>query len=154
MDSMDSLRSNVYLALSLFLLGFPEAKNVSYELGIDISECKLEDLKASKLRLDYDAASRSLLPKAVSDFYERYGFKAQNDADSLVAMLAFMAQLSRDKSLESIKAQVRFLNVHLIPLLKMAIELNVCPQLIKILDIINEDLKYLMTKLEFAETHI
>ncbi|MEM4620174.1 MAG: hypothetical protein QW607_08160, partial [Desulfurococcaceae archaeon] len=72
----------------------------------------------------------------------------------LVAMLAFMAQLSRDKSLESIKAQVRFLNVHLIPLLRMAIELNVCPQLIKILDIINEDLKYLMTKLEFAETHI
>jgi len=123
-------RANLYLLLVLHLLG--KLRDL-----FTLDNCDVKELKASKLRRDYDAVTRSLLPKALAEFYNNYGFEAREEPDHLVTMLAFMAQLARDESQESLKAQLRFLNSHLIPTAKYGVE--VCPSLKALLEILEAD---------------
>lgn len=60
-------------------------------------------------------------------------------------MLAFMAHLARDYSGESLKIQHKFLNVHLIPLVRYAE--GACPGLRTMREILEEDLKVVSTLL-------
>jgi len=123
-------RAGLYLSLVLNLLG--KMRNL-----FTLDNCDVKELRASKLRKDYDAVTRSLLPRALAEFYNNYGFETREEADHLVTMLAFMAQLARDESQESLKAQLRFLNSHLIPTVKYGVE--VCPSLKTLLEILEAD---------------
>jgi len=123
-------RAGLYLSLVLNLLG--KMRNL-----FTLDNCDVKELKASKLRKDYDAVTRSLLPRALAEFYNNYGFEAREEPDHLVTMLAFMVQLARDESQESLKAQLRFLNSHLIPTVKYGVE--VCPSLKALLEILETD---------------
>jgi len=123
-------RAGLYLSLVLNLLG--KMRNL-----FTLDNCDVNELKASKLRKDYDAVTRSLLPRALAEFYNNYGFEAREEPDHLVTMLAFMAQLARDESQESLKAQLRFLNSHLIPTVKYGVE--ACPSLKALLEILEAD---------------
>jgi len=123
-------RAGLYLSLVLNMLG--KMRNL-----FTLDNCDVKELKASKLRKDYDAVTRSLLPRALAEFYNNYGFEAREEPDHLVTMLAFMAQLARNESRESLKAQSRFLNSHLIPTVKYGVE--VCPSLKALLEILEVD---------------
>ena len=103
-------RSSLYLMFVAKLLG----ESVGDEF-LDLSGCDVSSLKASVLRKDYDEVTRSLLGKALDEFYKNYGFEAKGEPDHLITMLAFMAHLARDYSSESLKIQHRFLNVHPTP---------------------------------------
>ncbi|MEM4535297.1 MAG: hypothetical protein QW764_04585 [Desulfurococcaceae archaeon] len=134
-------RASLYLAMALALLGVREGIEFSRELDADLEKCDKKILKASNLRVDYDPVTRSLLPRALSEFYEKNGFEALEEPDSLVTMLAFIAQLARQNNIESLKTQHRFLRVHLIPTLAHAVEK--CQSLKPFLDIVLEDAEYL-----------
>ncbi len=134
-------RASLYLAMTLALIGFEEGIEFSKKIGANLEECDKKALKASVLRLDYDPVTRSLLPRAISEFYERAGFEALDEPDSLITMLAFMAQMARQDCMESIKIQHRFLRTHLIPTLYYAMEK--CQGLKPFLDVIREDANYL-----------
>ncbi|MFN3384758.1 MAG: hypothetical protein ACK401_07675 [Archaeoglobaceae archaeon] len=141
-------RASLYLAMTLALMGFEEGIEFSRKIGADLTGCNKRDLKASVLREDYDPVTRSLLPKAISEFYERAGFEALDEPDSLVTMLAFMAQMARQDCMESIKIQHRFLRTHLIPTLSHAVEK--CQGLKPFLEIVKEDADYLKRLLTTA----
>ena len=134
-------RASLYLAMARALLGVREGVEFSRELGADLEGCDRRILKASILRVDYDPVTRSLLPRAIAEFYENTGFEAVEEPDSLVTMLTFIAQLARQDSIESLKIQHRFLRVHLIPTLAHAVEK--CQGLKPFLDIVIEDADYL-----------
>ena len=134
-------RASLYLAMSLALLGVREGVEFSRELGADLEGCDRRTLRASILRVDYDPVTRSLLPRAIAEFYENAGFEAVEEPDSLVTMLAFIAQLAKQDSIESLKIQHRFLRVHLIPTLTRAVEK--CRGLEPFLEIIVEDADHL-----------
>lgn len=127
-------RSHLYLLLAAKLLGEPVEDDL-----IDLSGCDLSSLKASLLRKDYDTVTRDLLPRAISEFYENYGFEANWEPDHLATMFGFMAYLTKDYSMDSLKIQHRFLNVHVLPMLRYAEE--VCPGLRTLRIIISEDLR-------------
>lgn len=133
-------RSSLYLMFVAKLLGEPVGDEF-----LDLSGCDVSSLKASVLRKDYDEVTRSLLGKALDEFYKNYGFEAKGEPDHLITMLAFMAHLARDYSGESLKIQHRFLNVHLIPLVRYAE--SVCPGLRTMREILEEDLKVVATLL-------
>lgn len=130
-------RASLYLAMVLALLRVEEGVAFSRAVGANLEGCDVGALKASLLRVDYDPVTRSLLPKAITEFYEEAGFEALEEPDSLVTMLAFMAQLAKNEDVESIKRQHRFLRVHLIPTLARAVE--ICEGLKQFLEIIIED---------------
>ncbi len=132
-------RSLLYLGIALALLNVEEV--FAREIDLDISNCDVKSLRASELRVDYDPVTRSLLPKALAQFYEEAGFEALEEPDSLVAMFSFMAQLARRNEPDDLKIQHRFLKVHLIPTLKYAVE--VCSGLEPLLEIVMEDVNYL-----------
>jgi len=127
-------RSAFYLSILLILRGeLPPSK-----LGLDNDvDCDVTKINASEIR----KVTRSLLSKALAQFYENYGFEAEERPDNLVTMVAFMAQLARIESEESLKGQLRFLNTHLLPTLKYAVE--ICPSLRQIYEILAEDAKTL-----------
>ncbi len=131
-------RSAFYLSIFLILRGeLPPSK-----LGLDNDvDCDVTKINASEIRKDLDRVTRSLLSKALAQFYENYGFEAEERPDNLVTMVAFMAQLARIESEESLKGQLRFLNTHLLPTLKYAVE--ICPSLRQIYEILAEDAKTL-----------
>jgi hypothetical protein len=79
-------RSSLYLMFVAKLLG----ESVGEEF-LDLSGCDVSSLKASVLRKDYDEVTRSLLGKALDEFYKNYGFEARGEPDHLITMLAFMA---------------------------------------------------------------
>ncbi len=140
-------RASLYLVMTLALLGAEEGVAFARKVGADFSDCDLKSLKASSVRMDYDPVTRSLLPKAISQFYQEAGFEALEEPDSLVTMFAFMAQLARQGGIDSLKIQHRFLRVHLIPTLAYAVE--VCKGLKPFLQIVSEDaddLKQILTK--------
>ncbi len=138
-------RASLYLAMMLALLKIEEGIAFSRAVGANLEECDVEALKASLLRVDYDPVTRSLLPKAIAEFYEEAGFEALEYPDSLVTMLAFMAQLAKQDDMESLKKQHRFLRVHLIPTLAQAVE--ICEGLKQFLDIVIEDAEDIKRKL-------
>jgi len=127
-------RSALYLMFVARLLGEPVGEEF-----LDLSGCDVSSLKASVLRRDYDEVTRSLLGKALDEFYKNYGFEARGEPDHLITMLSFMAHLARDYSRDSLKIQHRFLNVHLLPLVRHAEE--VCSGLRTLRVILEEDLK-------------
>lgn len=151
-DDIESIRSQMYLALVLMFLKEPNALRGGKDLGLDLSDCDTNSLKASNLRVDLDPVTRGLIRGAIREFYDNYGYITMSDPDSLVTMLAFMAQLSKRRDREALLAQIRFLNVHLIPLIKKAIELGICPQLKEVLRLIEEDVEILKSMLDNTST--
>ena len=127
--------------MMLALLGVEKGVQFSKEVGADLEGCDRRDLKASLLRVDYDPVTRSLLPRAIAELYENTGFEALEEPDSLVTMLAFIAQLAKQGDIESLKIQHRFLRTHLIPTLARAVEK--CRGLEPFLEIIVEDADHL-----------
>jgi hypothetical protein len=79
-------RSSLYLMFVAKLLGEPVGEEF-----LDLSGCDVSSLKASVLRKDYDEVTRSLLGKALDEFYKNYGFETRGEPDHLITMLAFMA---------------------------------------------------------------
>lgn len=134
-------RASLYLAMTLALMDVEEGLRFSKEVGANLEGCDKGSLRASLLRVDYDPVTRSLLPKVIAEFYENSGFESLGDSDSLVTMLAFIAQLARHESMESLKIQHRFLRVHLIPTLTRAVEK--CQGLKPFLEIVKEDADHL-----------
>nr|WP_262373911.1 molecular chaperone TorD family protein [Pyrobaculum arsenaticum] len=131
------------MALFLILRGDVEPR----KLGLDVGaiNCDVSEIGASLLREDLDPVTRSLLPKAIAQFYENYGYEVAGEPDSLLAMTAFMAQLAKTPTEESLKAQLRFLNTHLLPTLRYA--LQKCPDLRPIYEILVEDAEVVKTTL-------
>ncbi|AFA40048.1 Uncharacterized protein conserved in archaea [Pyrobaculum oguniense TE7] len=134
-------RASFYLALFLILRGDVEPR----KLGLGAINCDVSEIRASLLREDLDPVTRSLLPKAIAQFYENYGYEVAGEPDSLLAMTAFMAQLAKMPTEESLKAQLRFLNTHLLPTLRYA--LQKCPDLRPIYEILVEDAEVVKTTL-------
>ena len=71
-------RSSLYLMFVAKLLGEPVGEEF-----LDLSGCDVSSLKASVLRKDYDEVTRSLLGKALNEFYKNYGFEAKGGAGPL-----------------------------------------------------------------------
>lgn len=136
---MEVDRPSLYLAMALTLMGVEEGAVFAREIGAYFDNCDVKSLRASMLRRDYDPVTRSLLPRAIAQFYEESGFEASEEPDSLVAMFSFMAQLAREGV--NLKIQHRFLRAHLIPTLRYAVE--ICNGLEPFLEIIVEDADYL-----------
>lgn len=130
-------RAYLYLGMTMALLNTKEGALFLKEIGGSIEECNVKALKASLLRRDYDPVTRSLLSKAIASFYEQAGFEAIEDPDSLITMMAFMAQLAKQNNFDSLKVQHRFLRTHLIPTLSYAVEK--CSGLKPLKDIVIED---------------
>ncbi len=128
-------RGAFYLLVFLVLRGEVPPR----ELGLEELGCDVSKILASEVRRDLDPVTRSLLPKAIAQFYENYGYEAAEAPDGLVTMVAFMAQLARNPAPDSLKAQLRFLNTHLLPTLKYAAEL--CPALQHLYELLLEDAK-------------
>ncbi|MFN3804665.1 MAG: hypothetical protein ACK4SY_06390 [Pyrobaculum sp.] len=130
-------RALIYLALVAYFYDGSVREVLREEVGVDMSNCDLSALRASLLRKDYDGVTRSLLPRVLTEFYENCGYTPAGEPDSLVTMLAFMAQLAVRP--DTLKIQHRFLNVHLIPTVRFAVE--ICPGLKPLLEILEEDLE-------------
>jgi hypothetical protein len=133
-------RSSLYLMFVARLLG----ESVGEEF-LDLSGCDVSSLKASVLRKDYDEVTRSLLGKALDEFYKKLRLRGKGRAGPLNHNAGLHGPPRKDYSGESLKIQHRFLNVHLIPLVRYAE--SVCPGLRTMREILEEDLKVVSTLL-------
>lgn len=125
-------RALAYFELALSLSPKRELRSLT-SMGVP-EDCGVEILTAERLRTDYDPVTRSLLPSTLAQFYDRYGFEAVETPDHLSTMLAFMAQLAAlEQSEEVVKAELRFLNVHLVPTLIAAIRTAGCAKARRVL---------------------
>lgn len=121
-----------YFELALALSPNRELRSLT-PMGVP-DHCDPASLRAGRLREDYDPVTRSLLPGALAQFYEGRGFEAVDSPDHLSTMLAFMAQLAAlGQSEDVVRAQLRFLNVHLVPTLTAAIRAVRCAEARRVL---------------------
>ncbi|BAJ49923.1 conserved hypothetical protein [Candidatus Caldarchaeum subterraneum] len=97
---------------------------------IEEASSEIPQLLGRSIRVELDPATRRLYPTMVNEFYKNAGYDCESDnPDHLTTMLAFINILLREEKkaalagdLDTLKnirrIQHRFLNVHLIPILK------------------------------------
>ena len=121
----------------------------------------LAHITASRYRLDLDPVARSLMPRALEEFYANHGFKVNDvQPDSLQALIAFMARLASDEVrmlelgeanqvLQLRKTQLKTITTHIKPIVEHAARETGLRSLEALLEFLENDkdlLKSLITK--------
>ena len=144
---------NIYLLFKLLETKDPNAIPIlerikELECDIDPEEItknahkEIPNILGRYVRKDLDPAARRLYPTTINEFYRNAGYEHESEKpDHITTMIAFMIQLLNDEETtnkEEInrirRIQHRFLNIHLIPLLKNYEENTPTKQLIKCIE--------------------
>jgi len=162
MNNSDIIRTRqtfyktLYLLFKLLERKDPNATmvlEIIKKLGCDVDPEVIKDnayeeipnILGRYVRKDLDPATMKLYPMTINEFYRNAGYENESEKpDHIMTMLSFMIQLlndeetiigNEDEAKRIRRIQHRFLNIHLIPLLKNYEEENTpMKQLIKCIE--------------------